>query len=349
MGWGGRVGPWEVVCVGFVVVGTVSGLHFNDGTFKVVQFTDMHFEYDYPDQETTQVQQTVLDSELFGARVDLVVTSGDMLTGNDKWSADEETALWKQMVGPMMDRGLNWAITFGNHDDRGVMTRQELMTLDQSLQGSLSQIGPTDLPGVSNYWLPVYSDSGETDIAAVLYFLDTLDSGQCPNVSGNGCATYQQVEWYKNVSRTLNVDRTSPFFSLMFFHIPLDEYMALWNEEVCIGTKGERVCCPDLNTGLYDALVEMHDVQVASCGHDHLNDYCGAFSEHPWLQLCYGRKTGIGGWYPFEKPHGARVFHLTLDSQGNVGYSMWIRNEHGEQEVQLEHQPSDSIQHECYY
>lgn len=103
------------------------------------------------------------------------------------------------------------------------------MEIDTSLEGSLSQFGPdgagailidffftfTDLPGVSNYWLPIYTNSSETEIAVVLYFLATSDSGCETTSDGDGCVSvsYDQVKkclifsllsskisWYKNIS-----------------------------------------------------------------------------------------------------------------------------------------------------
>ncbi|KAH3743872.1 metallophosphoesterase family protein [Pelomyxa schiedti] len=328
----------------------VVSLHFDDATrtFKVVQFTDLHFYNDFDDALTLEVQKIVLDAE---APVGLVALSGDILAGssinNNTYGRNHATAEWEKMAQPMIDRGLNWAITFGNHDDDGPLTREQMMDIDTSLQGSLSQFGPNDLPGVSNYWLPVYKDSTEKEISAVMYFLAVSDGG-CENVTtGDGCINTDQINWYKSISKQLRGNGW-PIFSLMFIHIPTPEFMDAWNTEICYGTKNEDVCCPSYNTGLYDALVEMGDVKVLAVGHDHSNDYCCAYASSPDMNLCYGRKSGFGYYNPpFPEQHGGRVFEMEVDTTGAVNYATWIRDDLSEKKVQEAHFPEGPGQTVC--
>ncbi|KAH3757109.1 metallophosphoesterase family protein [Pelomyxa schiedti] len=352
-----------------LVVG-LHALHFSNYTFKIMQLTDLHFAHEIDDLLTLPIMEAVLDAEMQESPVGVVIMTGDIISGSEmnnstegKRHAQEE---WEKMAQPLIDRGLVWAITsfrssanrsltplcfisfrFGNHDDMGPCTREELMTIDQSLTGSLSQFGPSDLPGVSNYWLPIYSSAEETEIAAILYLIASSDGG-CEDVpDGDGCVSYNQVDWYKSISRE-QTGAGKPKFSLMFSHIPLPEYVDVWNNETCYGTRYEDACCPHLNTGLYDAMVEMGDVRAFLCGHDHRNDYCGAFAAHPEVSLCYGRKSGWGYYEPWRMLHGSRVIELTMDPQTlDISYSMWIRNKDGEKEVQELHFPEGSDQTEC--
>jgi len=61
---------------------------------------------------------------------DLVVFTGDLLTGNNIIS--NATEYWKQAVLPAIEFSVPWAALFGNHDDlaSGVNgTRKDLMEL----------------------------------------------------------------------------------------------------------------------------------------------------------------------------------------------------------------------------
>ncbi len=82
--------------------------------------------------------RTILSIE----KPDVVILTGDMLTGNniqycckftEIYIIDNATAYWRKMVQPMVDLNFYWAITFGNHDDlaSGVNgTREDLMKVN---------------------------------------------------------------------------------------------------------------------------------------------------------------------------------------------------------------------------
>ena len=55
----------------------------------------------------------------------------------------------------MIDRGLNWATTLGNHDSQADLTRQEVAAVDASYDLSLTSPS-TNLTHATNYMLPVY-------------------------------------------------------------------------------------------------------------------------------------------------------------------------------------------------
>ena len=57
-----------------------------------------------------RVMSTILSIE----NPDLVVLTGDLITGNN--IIDNATAYWKEMVSPMVQAKIPWAVAFGNHD-----------------------------------------------------------------------------------------------------------------------------------------------------------------------------------------------------------------------------------------
>ena len=62
---------------------------------------------------------------------------------------------------------------------------------------------------------------------------------------------------------------------ILFMHIPIQEYMDMYNFENIYGNKGETVCCQATNTGLFRVIKEQKTIEWISCGHDHNNDYAG--------------------------------------------------------------------------
>ena len=71
-------------------------------------------------------------------------------------------------------------------------------------------------------------------------------------------------------------------------HIPLVEYLTLYSEYEFFGDKGEEICCPSVNTGLFSAIIEQPTVDWVACGHDHNNDFYG---QYQGVMLSYARKT----------------------------------------------------------
>ena len=104
----------------------------------------------------------------------------------------------------------------------------------------------------------------------------------------------------------------------MFIHIPLVEYINLYNNKGIYGTKGEAICCQSMNTGLLGAIIEQNITQWVLCGHDHDNDYYGDYNG---INLGFGRKTGHGGYGPDVFQRGARIFEV----QTNGTINTWVR------------------------
>lgn len=81
---------------------------------------------------------------------------------------------------------------------------------------------------------------------------------------------------------------------LMFIHIPLEEYVTLYNTQAIYGNRGENIGCPQINTGFFEVM-RKRGIKAAFCGHDHDNDYGGVYKG---VELVYGRKSCFGGYGP---------------------------------------------------
>jgi hypothetical protein len=287
----------------------------SDGTFTIVQFTDIHWHNSEPDDfRTRALMERVLDAE----KPDLVALTGDMLGGKH---IDDPAQAMREVARPMEERCIPWAAVFGNHDDEASLSRSALMDVERALSCCLSEPGPEAITGIGNYVVRVSSAKSEA-LAAAFYF---VDSNSYSDLGGGQYAfiARDQIAWYLERANALGAEYAKTAAhklpALAFFHIPLPEYDEVWDQKPCRGHKFEKVCCPLLNSGFFAALVEAGDVMGTFVGHDHTNDYDG---ELCGIRLCYGRGTGYAcyGRKGFER--GARVIRLR---EGERRFSTWLR------------------------
>lgn len=287
-----------------------------DKKFKIVQFTDVHWKADsLASEEAAERMNEVLDAE----KPDLVVYTGDLIFGRPAEKS------MRRALQPVIERGLPFAVTFGNHDDELGMSRQELYDFIKPMPGNLTST-VEGLSGVTNFILPVKASDGSKD-AAVLYVFDSHSYATLKGLKGYGWIKHDQVQWYIDESKKYTeANGGTPLPALSFFHIPLPEYHeAVQNEgSFLIGTRKEKACAPEINTGLFAAMKEAGDVLGVFVGHDHVNDYAVSWKG---IMLCYGRFTG-GKTVYHDMPggNGARVVELT---EGARQFRSWIRLKDG--------------------
>ncbi|MGN7360666.1 metallophosphoesterase family protein [Paenibacillus sp. SAF-054] len=307
-----------------------------DGTFTIVQFTDLHWKNGEPeDHRTRALMELVLDAE----KPDMVVFTGDVIyTGHVSpgyTDCENPEQAFRDAVAATEERGIPWAVVFGNHDTENHITREELMEVAMSHPHTVAEAGPQEITGVGNYSVELVDAEGKP--AANLYFLDSGNLSPLEHVPYYNWVRRDQMEWLANESVRLNpADQASKLPALAFFHIPVPEYQEVWDRETCYGNKYEPVCSAPVNSGLFTALLEMGDVIGTFCGHDHVNDYCGSLHG---IRLCYGRATGYNTYGREGFKRGARVIRLTA---GEAEFTTWLRLEDGsavtEQPV---HHPGD--------
>ncbi|MCT4586906.1 MAG: metallophosphoesterase [Carboxylicivirga sp.] len=306
-----------ILCIGLLATAQ-KDLRFNgDGSFKIVQFTDTHFQVGTSSGDSVIALLTeVLEIE----KPNLVVFSGDVVTYPpfDKG--------WKTISEPMIQRAIPWAVTFGNHDDDHAQPRGEILPIIKKIPFCLAKEGGESVHGHGNYVLPLTTDSGNK-VAALIY---CMDSNKYPVRKGylghDAWFDYTQVNWYRQMSQQwTEKNNGSPIPGVAFFHIPLPEYALAWkNSEIeSIGVKNEKVCCPVLNTGMFAAMVEQGDVMGTFVGHDHVNDFLVSYYG---IALAYGRFSGGSNTYG-NLLHGARVIVL---KEGERQFTTWIRLRGGE-------------------
>ena len=290
-----------------------NGLKFNKkNKFKIVQFTDVHWIYGNPgSDEAGDIMAEVLDAE----KPDLVVFTGDVI-----FAKPAREALDKALEATIK-RKIPFAVTWGNHDDEHDMTREELTAYVKTKAGNLNST-EEGVSGECNFVLPVKAADGTKD-AAVLYFFDSHSYSTVKEIRGYGWIKHDQVDWYNRTSKQITeANGGKPLPALAFFHIPLPEFRdAMRNEKAyLVGTRKERVCAPEINSGLGNAMLKARDVMGVFVGHDHVNDFVVDWNG---ILMGYGRYTGGNTVYhglPYG--NGARVIEIT---EGSRAIKTWIR------------------------
>ena len=300
----------------------------NEKKFKIVQFTDIHWIYGNPDSDIAgERMREVLDAE----RPDLVVFTGDVIFAKPAAKALDKA------LEPVVERGIPFAVTWGNHDDEQDMTRAELSAYISKKRGNLTST-TEGISGQTNYTLSIKSSKSDKD-AAVVYIFDSNSYSPIERVKGYDWIKHDQVQWYINRSRTFTAaNGGKPLTALAFFHIPLPEYReATQNQNIyMVGTRKEMACAPEVNTGLATAMLEAGDVKGVFVGHDHVNDYVVDWNG---ILLGYGRYTGGATVYhDIPGGNGARVIELT---EGSDAIHTWIRIAEGKV-INEVHFPADA-------
>lgn len=291
----------------------------SNGKFKIVQLADLHMGVgkgkcidEYPpspdgvkceaDPKTIKFINKVLDIE----NPQMVVFTGDQVMG-DKSLQDSETTLLKAL-SPVIERGIPWALTWGNHDDEGSLSRWQLSELVSKLPFTLFEFSEFDthdnIFGVGNYFKQVKDDQGKPLIT--FYFLDSHKYSKAAKISpGYDWIKEKQWEYFKQIYEDrlkTDIEKDPNHLSMAFFHIPLPEYLnqqSKRNPDITnelVGTFKEGITAPKYNSGGLETLDSM-GVQVTSCGHDHCNDYCLRDDSTPnnvWL--CFGGSAGEGAY-----------------------------------------------------
>lgn len=298
----------------------------------------------------------MLDKAYDMVKPDLVLFTGDNILGNhllDARFGSRQVAEGKEatleimrdslhhICAPLQKRSIPFAMIYGNHDDRNLVTKDEQADIYRSYSCCLPMNDGANGLDCDTYNIPVLSSDGEKTVFN-LWMLDSAwydkEADRCFEA-----VKPETVEWYKKTSSELkeanggkNVD------SLMFLHIPLPETENLVEpctpgDEGAVEFKhsplgGWRRLRPDMasgyisenpsvlsdSAGLFDAVLECGDVRAIVTGHDHINRFEGTYKGVDFIQTacasfrCYGNRC-----------RGVRVFVIDENNPADyVTYSL---------------------------
>ena len=308
-------------------------LKFNsDGKFKILAIADAQ-DTDTPQKETIDMLTNALDE----TKPDLVVFLGDNIAG--WWKGVDKAKTEKaidNIIKPVDERGIPFAIVFGNHDHEGLADDNNKMTEEEAKAFQLAcyqkyktclAVAGEDLTGYCNYNLTIQSGTSDKDV----FNLWLMDSNPYAEEGGYGYVQPDQTEWYIRKSNELKEQNSgTPLPSLLFQHIPVPEVYELADEldkkekgavkgqtaltnkkyyktnyKVTQGGFEEGPCSAGVAHNQFETWKQQGDIIGAFFGHDHPNDYLGTIDG---IQLCAVPATG---YYSYGWNHGART--ITLD------------------------------------
>jgi len=284
----------------------------SNGTFKIAQFTDIHWNpASENNHKTLENIRHVIETE----KPDLIVYTGDIVTRGPSLNA------WIEVTAPPRDAGIPWAVTLGNHDDEHEITRNDIFDLLITLPGFVGEKGP-DISGVGNYLLEV-AGANSDQTAAWIWCFDSHGYPSDKELLGSyDWIKFDQIDWYRRESaQQISKANGKILPALAYFHIPLPEYHLIAEAEQTLGLFEEKVCSPDVNSGLFNAFLETGDVMGMFVGHDHVNNYIG---KHMGIALGYGQVSGADAYGRF--PRGSRIVVL---KEGERDFDTWIRTAEG--------------------
>ena len=307
-----------------------------DGDFRILQITDIHLgggvlSFD----KDLKALKAVFDL-LEATKPDLVVVTGDMCfpVGLSSFPFNNSAPV-QQFAAFMRNTGIPWAFTYGNHDTESYAfyNKNTLNELYKSLSWKTSRtlmypyVQP-DVTGRNNQVIDIRNQDG-----SLFYSLYLIDSNA---YTGEGLNKYDfihddQVGWYRDEVLRRNAERGFSVPSLVFFHIPLQQYKTAYelyeqgsgevkyyfgeNNEKMLG----KVCCSQYPSSMFDTARELGSTKGFFCGHDHYNNMS---LEYQGIRLTYGMSIdylAMPGIARDTEQRGATL--IVLDEDGNMDIS----------------------------
>lgn len=248
--------------------------------FRICQLTDLHFgsvPMNPADQRTINALKHFFTHHTY----DLIIVTGDLIWEND--TPQDSLNLFYEVLN---ETDTPVAMTYGNHDTEGSLTREEIRSFESALQLSAPKENIYTTVNRENYTLDIYAG------AVMRNRLFVWDSGDYLNWElGKGYAPleFEQIDWYLKLSQA---DKRTARTDLGFLHIPLPEYVDA-ADFILDGSMGEQICPSDYNSGLFYEMMRQHDIKGLFAGHDHNNNFRSRLGD---IELDYGNVTGYNAY-----------------------------------------------------
>ncbi len=315
-----------------------------DGSLKIMQITDI--------QEIPAISQDTLDlleAAVAAENPDLVVYTGDQIKGYGvtyrgigKEKEEEVSKVIAKLLEPVIKRGIPYAVTFGNHDRQiGISNHDQFYHVYKKLGECIGEQAEDLEEGGGTYNIPIYASDDSGKVISNIYL---FDSGT--DAKGGGYEPFDPriIEWYKKTRDKLKEENGHYIPSIVFQHIPMDEYYNVL-KRVKKHTKGairafrthknefytladnhgkdemlnEPPSVPNKNTGEFDALNECGDVFAVFVGHDHKNSFVGRYKN---IDLGFTQSSGFNE-YGARTKRGVRM--IILNEENPAQYETYTR------------------------
>ena len=353
--------PVSTILIDSCVEGT--SLRFTtDGTFQLSIFEDLHYGEaedsvwgPQQDINSTRVVNTILDIE----PPQLVILNGDLITGENTY-LHNSTGYVDEIVKPLLERNLPWASSYGNHDNEFNLSSSKILAREHTWPNALTkQMVDTPTSGVSNYFLPVYSNDRHCDSPElIIWFFDSQGGNTYQRLKDGSQVPRQDwvdqsvVEWFIETNGKMENHYGKTIPSIAFVHIPVNAMLAFQqgpgvrpqyepgiNDDNPLAQQAQG--SDDGSYGGQDipfmqAMLETKGLMATFSGHDHGDDWCfrwdtrlpGMNITGNGLDLCFGRHSGYGGYGTWTR--GSRQILITLEGLKRREVETWVRLETGD-------------------
>lgn len=264
-----------------------------DGDFKVLHLSDIHFGGGVLSAETDKLAANAVAAMVTAEKPDLVIVTGDISFAIPTTGTLNNKYAHEYFIRLMENLGVYWTVTFGNHETEpyNPLKRQEVANLyaDESLERCLYQQSPEGVSGKGNHVINVKNTAGEVTESLIMmdshsYIHEDFFFGLIDSLLWNYDNIKQdQIDWYEGIINTYQ-----PKSSLLFFHIPLTEVKAAYDEYVANGRdltdnvlgfrgndgeNGDVVFPSKLGDNLFEKALEIGNTKAMFFGHDHFNNF----------------------------------------------------------------------------
>lgn len=320
-----------------------------DGKFRILHLTDIHeVDPEMDDDENRAVPRdksieavNVIKKSIEKTNPDLIVFGGDNINGYwEELTYDYISKTVEKITAPIREKGIPFAVVFGNHDSEIYKNFRELqMMLYMQYDNFIGCLNAEEMYGCGN--CNILIKSGKSDKPA--YNIWLIDSNDYPysesgeRLPGYDCVHKSQLDWYERTAEKLKKENGGkPLPSILFQHIPViqecdaveettadcpdaiyekgeDKYYTLKEEYKISGEMKELPSPPANGDRTQFELWKRHgDVIAAFFGHDHVNDF---IIEVDGIKLV---QTFSTGYHTYGDKRGGRLIVLDENEPDNI-------------------------------
>lgn len=303
----------------------------NDGQFKIMQFTDLHFVSTRPEEVAKTFAR--MDFIVAEEKPDFIAITGDVIFGRPAHD------MLQQILDRLDSYKIPFCIVYGNHDAEQEMSRAEMSRMIASAKYSLNTLNAAG--ELADLRLPVAHSKafGKAEGAEPfdIFMFDSHDYAKnfgFEEVGGYAWFTNEQIQWLRSECEAVTAANGGKHVpALSFFHIPVPEFYDAWilaqekRHNGVVGLRGEYGGHPRVNSGMFAAMLETGNVMGICCGHDHDSDY---IIPYYGIALIYARFSGDDTVYN-HLAHGTRVYVLDENelAAGDRSFRTWIHEDDG--------------------
>ncbi len=292
-----------------------------DKNFKILQIADIHLGGGFFSRKRDKKAMNAVASMVTAEKPDLVVFTGDVVFSLFSTSGTFNNKTGAEMFINMMEGlGCYWAMCFGNHEFENYCVHDEKEVVswytDKNLKYCLFDDGPEGVDGHGNQVIKIKNSNGA--VVQALFFLDSHTYVKedyfglfrwYDNIHVN------QIQWYKDKLLAVDAEnklispKASMIKSILFHHIPQEEFEYAWSEYRENGYKdtenvkyffgqcredNEKNSIPKYKSRIFETLCELKSTQAVFVGHNHLNNFS---VEYKGIRLTYGMSIDYLAYY----------------------------------------------------